>query len=67
MELKKADVPEHKWKFDERLEYDYPELNIDIGHGYTPNENPQTDPWIAEKVKREGFVIPRRIIPGEDN
>ena len=64
MELKAVKVPEHKWHFDEKLEYEYPEIKMNIGTGYTPKENPHYDPWIAEKIEREGFEIPKRIIPG---
>lgn len=64
MELKAVKVPEHKWHFAEKLEYEYPEIKMNIGTGYTPKENPHYDPWIAEKVGREGFEIPKRIIPG---
>ncbi len=67
MELKAVKVPEHKWYFSERLEYEYPVMKLDIGKGYVPKENPHTDLWIAEKVKREGFTIPKRIIPGGKN
>lgn len=67
MILEAVPVPEHKWKFAEALEYEYPELKLEIGHGYVPQENPHTDSWIAEKVKREGFVIPKRIIPGGES
>ncbi|APM40278.1 fumarate reductase/succinate dehydrogenase flavoprotein subunit [Clostridium kluyveri] len=64
MTLSKETVPPHKWKFEERLEYEYPVFNLNIGKGYVPPENDNRDSWIEEKVKREGFVIPKRIIPG---
>lgn len=63
MKLFKQDVPEHKWKFEEKLEYEYPSLSVDIGKGYVPPANGDRDPWIEEKVEREGFSIPRRIVP----
>lgn len=64
MNLQAVDVPEFKWKVAEKLEYEYPEFKLDIGKGYAPPENALTDPWINEKLKREGFEIPKRIIPG---
>ncbi|AJA46803.1 succinate dehydrogenase/fumarate reductase, flavoprotein subunit [Clostridium pasteurianum DSM 525 = ATCC 6013] len=64
MTTSRETVPEHKWKFPERLEYEYPTFNLNIGKGYVPPKNKDRDPWIEEKVKREGFTIPKRIIPG---
>ena len=63
MELYKQRVPLRRWRFATRLEYEYPEFHLDIGHGYTHPKNGTTDPWIAEKVKREGMETPRRIVP----
>lgn len=64
MGLQAEPVPDYKWDFKERLEYEYPNVGLDIGKGYTPPKNNNRDPWMAEKVKREGLNIPKRILPG---
>lgn len=64
MALSKEAVPPLRWSFPERLEYEYPRLHLDVGKGYVPPQNENRDAWIEAKVKKEGFVIPKRIIPG---
>ena len=64
MKLEAVKVPEYKWDFSTRLEYEYPDLTMDIGKGYKPPKNENVDPWLEEKYNREGFDIPRRIVPG---
>ena len=64
MSLKAVKVPEYKWDFPTRLEYEYPEMKLDIGQGYTPPKNNNVAPWLEEKYEREGFDIPRRKVPG---
>ncbi|TYZ29759.1 fumarate reductase/succinate dehydrogenase flavoprotein subunit [Selenomonas caprae] len=63
MELHKEKVPAPRWRFHARLEYEYPSLHLDIGHGYEHPQNGVLDPWINEKVKREGMQTPKRIVP----
>lgn len=64
MELEAVKLPELKWKFADRLDYEYPNMDLDIGTGYQPPKNHNTDPWLEEKFEREGFEIPKRMIPG---
>lgn len=64
MKLEAVKLPEMKWKYADRLDYEYPNMDLDIGTGYQPPKNHNTDPWLEEKFEREGFEIPRRIIPG---
>jgi len=61
MELSSKDVQEYKWDYPKRLEYEYPEMKHDIGKGFNPPPNDFTDPWIVEKVEREGMEIPKRM------
>lgn len=58
-------VPAAKWNFKAKLDYEYPVVKMDIGKGYVPPPNEIRDPWIEEKVKREGFEIPPRMVPTE--
>lgn len=66
MELSKKDVPAYKWDYSKRLEYEYPKLQIDIGKGYVHPPNDTNDPWIVEKVAREGFDIPKRMVDAKE-
>lgn len=61
MECFAKDVPNYKWDYPTRLEYEYPELNLDLGKGFVPPANEPVDPWITEKVDREGLEIPKRM------
>jgi succinate dehydrogenase/fumarate reductase flavoprotein subunit len=61
MEVFSKDVPKYKWDFPTRLEYEYPEIKFDIGKGFTHPPNDFRDPWITEKVEREGLDIPKRM------
>lgn len=61
MELSAKDVQPFKWDFPEYLEYEYPEMNMQIGEGYVHPPNDFNDPWIVEKVEREGMEIPKRM------
>jgi succinate dehydrogenase/fumarate reductase flavoprotein subunit len=63
MICEKKDVPDYKWEYPTRLEYEYPDKKIDIGEGYTHPPNDFEDPWITEKYAKEGMDIPRRIFP----
>ncbi|MDL2314454.1 fumarate reductase/succinate dehydrogenase flavoprotein subunit [Desulfovibrio sp. OttesenSCG-928-C14] len=63
MECSAKDIPAPKWNYPERLEYEYPNLKLDIGKGYVHPANDFTDPWINEKYAREGMEIPKRIFP----
>jgi succinate dehydrogenase/fumarate reductase flavoprotein subunit len=62
MLVSKKDVPKHKWDFPARLEYEYPRPVFDMGRGFVPPPNGYEDPWIREKVCREGLSIPKRMI-----
>lgn len=64
MTLNAFKLPEKKWDYPDRLDYEYPNMDLDIGKGYQPPKNHNTDPWLEEKFEREGFAIPKRIIPG---
>lgn len=64
MNLRAVKLPELKWKYADRLDYEYPNMDLNIGTGYQPPKNHNTDPWLEEKFEREGFAIPKRIIPG---
>lgn len=64
MTLNAFKLPELKWNYPDRLDYEYPNMDLDIGKGYQPPRNHNTDPWLEEKFEREGFAIPKRIIPG---
>ena len=64
MNLEAVEVPKFKWDYPERLEYEYPSMEMNIGMGYKPPMNDNVDPWLEEKYEREGFEIPKRIIPG---
>ncbi len=64
MELKAVEVPPYQWDYPARLEYEYPQLHLDIGEGYHTPKNENVDPWLDEKYEREGFEIPRRMVPG---
>ncbi|MDN5348128.1 MAG: hypothetical protein PWP65_1692 [Clostridia bacterium] len=66
MILSAREVPKYKWNFPTRLEYEYPEVKIDIGKGYAHPPNDSTDPWVTEKLIREGLEIPPRMIPEEE-
>lgn len=66
MTTSKRKVPVHKWDYPTRLDYQYPAIYLDIGKGYVHPPNDIRDPWIEEKVKREGFTIPQRIVPKEE-
>ncbi|SHK53784.1 fumarate reductase/succinate dehydrogenase flavoprotein subunit [Desulforamulus aeronauticus] len=61
MEVSSKDVPKYKWDYPTRLEYEYPELKLEIGKGYVHPDNDYNDPWITEKVSREGMDIPKRM------
>ncbi|TGE31102.1 fumarate reductase/succinate dehydrogenase flavoprotein subunit [Desulfosporosinus sp. Sb-LF] len=61
MELSSKDVQKYKWDYPNRLEYDYPEMKHDLGKGFTHPPNDFNDPWIVEKVDREGMDIPKRM------
>lgn len=62
MELSKKDIPGYKWDYPVRLEYEYPKLQLDLGKGYIHPPNDFNDPWIVEKVAREGMEIPKRMV-----
>ncbi|WP_301860623.1 fumarate reductase/succinate dehydrogenase flavoprotein subunit [uncultured Megasphaera sp.] len=64
MELQAVEVPPYQWDYPDRLEYEYPQVKLDIGEGYKPPKNENVDPWLDEKYEREGFEIPRRMVPG---
>lgn len=61
MELSTKEVQAFKWNYPEYLEYEYPQMNLDIGKGYVHPANDFNDPWINEKVAREGMEIPKRM------
>ena len=65
MELSKKDIPSYKWDYPVRLEYEYPKLQLDLGKGYVHPPNDFNDPWIVEKVAREGLEIPKRMVDEE--
>lgn len=67
MECETRDVPAYKWNFPTRLEYEYPEMKLDIGTGFVHPENNHVDPWMEEKYEREGMDIPKRIFPKKGN
>lgn len=66
MELLKRKVPPYKWNFPTFMEYKYPELSFDVG---IPPKKPRPksfedgDPWMMEKINKEGMGIPRRYMP----
>lgn len=62
--LEAVDVSPYQWDYPTRLEYEYPQDPINIGHGYQPPKNHDVDPWLDKKYDAEGFTIPRRIVPG---
>lgn len=63
MDTTKETIPEYKWDFIKKLDYEYPTIKLDIGKGYVHPPNSIHDPWIEEKVRREGFVVPTRLVP----
>ncbi|WP_094606458.1 hypothetical protein SPSIL_046490 [Sporomusa silvacetica DSM 10669] len=65
MTASQQEVPAPQWTFPARLDYEYPALNLSIGTGYKHPPNKVRDPWIEEKVQREGFEIPARFVPGK--
>jgi len=67
MVLEAREVPPYRWDFPARLEYEYPELKMDVGQGYVHPPNDARDPWITEKLNREGFAVPPRMVPEEDD
>ena len=67
MECETRDVPAYKWNYPTRLEYEYPEMNLNIGTGFVHPENNHVDPWMEEKYEREGMDIPKRIFPKKGN
>ncbi|MDD5203968.1 MAG: fumarate reductase/succinate dehydrogenase flavoprotein subunit [Desulfobacterales bacterium] len=62
MQMSKKDVPPYQWDYPKRLEYEYPKLKLELGKGYTHPPNDSNDPWIVEKVGREGLDIPKRMV-----
>ena len=67
MECVAQKCPPYKWNFPTRLEYEYPEMKLDIGQGFHHPENEHVDPWMEEKYNREGMDIPKRIFPKKGN
>lgn len=61
MEVSAKPVPEYKWDYPARLEYEYPEMKLDIGKGFVHPPNDSHDPWISGKVAEEGLDIPKRM------
>lgn len=65
MTLKKKKVPSKKWDFQDRMDYQYPELNFNVGQTFKRKpgfENPKDDPWMKGHLKKEGMATPKKFM-----
>jgi len=61
--------PPLKWEYPTSMEYQYPELDFDVGTPFKKGsdwKNPESDEWMEKHVKEEGMKTPRRFMPQED-
>ncbi len=69
MKLSKRKVPDLKWDFPAKMEYEYPELSFDVGIPFKKEANwinPKQDKWMAGTLEKQGMATPRKFMPGKE-
>jgi succinate dehydrogenase/fumarate reductase flavoprotein subunit len=66
IDCSKRKVPPPKWKFQDYMAYEYPNLCFDVGMpaaSVPPRRLEDGDPWTLKHIEKDGMGTPRRFMP----